>query len=101
MVKKIQVPAHELRRLLLYINNFKPDACIRFRLIGDMWQTSYMRVVNLTEKGVTLNDEKDNKLIIIKDLNSIIQFELDQPLERYQPHFHYSVDLEHSRALDS
>jgi hypothetical protein len=61
-------------------------------MIGEMWQINHVRVVRVTEKGVALNDELLNKLIFVQDLNNVVQFELDQAFQQYQPHFHYPVD---------
>jgi hypothetical protein len=33
-----------------------------------------------------------NKLIFIQELKDVMQFELDQAFQQYQPHFHYPVD---------
>lgn len=91
MNSNIKVTSQELRELLLYINDSRLDTCVRFRLIGEMWHANYMRVIQLTEKGVTLHDERDNKFFTVRDLNNVMQFELDQPLHQYQPYFHYHV----------
>jgi hypothetical protein len=92
MTKNNQVPVLELRRLLFELKDLRPDICVRFRLMGEMWQTSHMRVVGLTEKGASLNDESTNKLIFIQDLNNVMQFELDRSFQQYQAHCHYSID---------
>jgi hypothetical protein len=92
MTKTHLVPVLELRRLLFELKDLRPDICIRFRLMGEMWQNNHHRVLKLTEKGVALNDGKLNKLIFVQDLNNVMQFEIDQPFQHYQPHFHYTVD---------
>jgi hypothetical protein len=92
MIKTDLVPVLELRRLLFELKDLRPDICIRFRFIGEMWQNNHYRVLKLTEKGVVLNDERANKLQFVQDLNKVIQFELDQAFQKFQPHYHYSVD---------
>lgn len=92
MTKGNQIPVLELRRLLFELKDLRPDICVRFRLMGEMWQTSHMRVIKLTESGVALNDERSNKLIFIQDLTKVMQFELDNAFQQYQPHCHYTVD---------
>jgi hypothetical protein len=94
--KNNPVSVLELRRLLYELNDLRPDICVRFRLIGEMWMTTHVRIVKLTEKGVALNDERLNKLIFIQDLKDVMQFELDQAFQQYQPHFHYPVDSSYS-----
>lgn len=81
----------ELRRLLVDLKEKRPDICVRYRLLGEMWVVNSMRVVKVTEKGVMLNDEQNNKLINLPDLSSVMQFEIDAPFQGFQPHFHYNV----------
>ncbi len=81
----------ELKRLLTDMREKRPDICLRYRLLGEMWVVNYMRVVLVTEKGAMLNDERNNKLINLPDLSVIMQFEIDAPFQGFQPHFHYDV----------
>jgi hypothetical protein len=81
----------ELKRLLVDLKQKRPDICFRYRLLGEMWMTNAMRVISVTEKGVLLNDEPNNKLLSVSDLSLIMQFEIDAPFQGFQPHFHYHV----------
>jgi hypothetical protein len=81
----------ELRRLLYELKDQQPDICVRFRLLGEKWQASFMRVSELTEEGVVLFNENNNQAIAIKDLREIVQFEVDARYQNYQPHNHYNV----------
>lgn len=81
----------ELRRLLIDLKQKRPDICFRYRLLGEMWETNAMRVIKITDKGVVLNDEHNNKLVTIHDLSQVIQFEIDAPFQGFRPHFHYHV----------
>jgi hypothetical protein len=92
--KNNEVTVLELRRLLHSLKDLRPDICIRFRLMGEMWQNNHMRVLQPSEKGVALNDERTNQLVFIRDLNMVMQFEIDRTFQQYQPHFHYSVNPE-------
>lgn len=91
MTNTVLVSVLELRRLLVEIKDKRPDICVRFRLIGEMWQNIHYRVVGITEKGAVLNDEHTNKLIFINDITQVMQFEVDQRFQQYQPHYHYDV----------
>lgn len=86
-----QLSILELKKLLHSLKDLRPDICIRFRLIGEMWQNNHLHILNVTEKGIVLNDQKTNKLIFIQDLKNVMQFELDHSFQQYQPHFHYSI----------
>ena len=86
-----QISTMELIQLVQDLADSRQDICIRFRLIGEMWQTSHARVLTVREKAVTLNVETMNQVIIIPDIGKVMQFELDKPFKNYQPHFHYAV----------
>lgn len=88
-VSKISVL--ELKKLLVLISENVHTVCFRYRLIGQMWQPNFMRVKDVTDKGVFLRDELQNKTILISDLRWIIQFELDGPIHSFAPNFHYQV----------
>lgn len=81
----------ELRRLLFDLKDKRPDVCIRFRLLGEMWAENFMRVIMITENGAILNDETINEFVNVSDLANIMQFEIDNRFQNFQPHFHYEV----------
>lgn len=81
----------ELRRLLFDLKEKRPDVCIRFRLLGEMWAESFMRVIMVTEKGAIFNDESINEFVNVSDLANIMQFEVDNRFQNFQPHYHYEV----------
>jgi hypothetical protein len=86
-----QIQVLELRRLLYELKDQRPDICVRFRLLAEMWYPSFARVIKLTEEGVVLFNEHDNQAVAIKDLREIIQFELDARYQNYHPHNHYRM----------
>lgn len=81
----------ELKRLLTELKEHRPDICIRYRLIGQMWAQNFGRVVELTDKGVMLSDEPSKRLVSIPDVSHIMQFELDKAFQSFEPHYHYDV----------
>jgi hypothetical protein len=83
----------ELKRLLFALKDSNSGICIRFRLLGEMWQINHSKILQVTEKGVALVDDTTNKLIFIQDLTVIMQFEIDKTFQNYQPHFHYTVTI--------
>ena len=68
----------------------RPDICIRFRLLGELWVIHFLRVMRVTEKGAVLFDEYSG-LVSVSDLNFIMQFEIDKPFQGFQPYYHYEV----------
>jgi hypothetical protein len=88
-----KVTTSELRFLLRQLREKSPDTCMRFRLIGQMWNESFMNIRIVTDKGVVFQNCQDgsNQVTSISDLTNIVQFELENSFENYQPHFHYSV----------
>lgn len=91
MKQKKTVSVLELKRLLAELTEHRPDICIRFRLIGQMWSENFLRVVRLTDTGVLLNDEISNKFFALPHLSQIMQFELDRSFQTYEPYYHYEV----------
>jgi hypothetical protein len=81
----------ELRMLLFDLKKNGKGVCIRFRMLGEMWQNHYSKVLNITETGAAFIEEPTNKLIFVQELNNVMQFEIDKPFQNYKPHFHYSI----------
>lgn len=86
-----EVSVLELKRLLVLLAENVHTVCFRYRLIGEMWETNFVRVVQVTDKGVFLRDERKNRMISIPNLKMIMQFELDGSIHNFQPNFHYDV----------
>jgi hypothetical protein len=85
----------ELKSLLVTITDNRLKVYFRYRLLGEMWQTNFVRVVKVTDNGVVLHDKIKNKTISLSDLKMIIQFELDGSLYAFEPNFHYNVVNDH------
>ncbi len=86
-----QVAVLELRRLLVELKEHRPDICVRYRIMGQMWAGNFMRVSHVSDRGAIFNNEAVNRLVNVQNLNQIIQFELDKSFQAYQPYFHYDV----------
>jgi hypothetical protein len=86
-----QVAVLELRRLLFELKDLPPDIFIRFRVLGEMWQVNFSQVVRLTEQGVYIFNVQTKEVTLLRDLNNVIQFEIDSAFQQYQPHDHYTV----------
>ena len=91
MAETAEISVLELRRLLVELRDKRPDICIRFRLLGQMWLLHFMRIILVTDRGVVLNNEVSNRLVTVRDLNNVIQFEIDNRFQNYRPHYHYDV----------
>lgn len=81
----------ELKRLLTDLRDKRPDICIRFRLLGEMWFPYFMKIVRVGETDVILNNEVDKKLVRVPDLSYVMQFEIDERFQNFKPHFHYNI----------
>ena len=90
-----EISVLELKRLLVLLAENVHTVCFRYRLIGAMWETNFVRVIQVTDKGVFLRDETRNRMISIPDLRMIMQFELDGAIHTFQPNFHYDVSARH------
>lgn len=87
------ISALELRRLLYTIVDNHSGASFRYRVLGEMWQTNFFRVVQITEQGVLLIDELTNSFKSLPDLSQIVQFEIDVAVHGFLAHNHYDVDF--------
>ena len=86
------VPVLELRRLLYSMKESRPDIGVRFRLMGELWQPNFSSVLLFTENGVAVQEEHTNKVLFVPDLANVMQFEIENAFQQYEPYFHYSVD---------
>lgn len=90
---KSLISVGELRRLLIEMRDKRPDICLRYRVLGEMWVLNFTRVLHVGEHSVLLRDERNSKLINLSDISMIMQFEIDAPFHGYEPHFHYNVQI--------
>ena len=81
----------EFKRLLIDIRQCRPDICVRFRLLGEMWAVQFMAVLAVSDKGAIFTIDGNNSIVVVSDLTNIMQFEIDKPFRGYQPYFHYEV----------
>jgi hypothetical protein len=88
--EKTLVSVLELKRLVIEIKEHNQSICLRYRLLGNMWKPNFVRIVNVSENRMMVNDEIENKLISL-DLGNIIQFELDSKFQNFEPFYHYEV----------
>jgi hypothetical protein len=93
------ISALELKRLLFELKDRRPDIGVRFRLTGKMWQSYFLCILQITEKGITLVNEKTHETTWIHDLRDIMEFELEHSFQQYQAHFHYRLD--HSLVFEN
>ena len=89
-MNKTLISVLELKRLMFELTEKRPDICIRFRLLGELWTVHFMRVMRIADKGAVFLDE-NHGLVSVSDLNFIMQFEIDKPFQGFQPYYHYEV----------
>lgn len=89
-LNKTLISVPELKRLLVDLLEKRPDICVRFRLLGELWSINFLRTIRITEKGGIFLDEVQG-LVSVSDLNFIMQFEIDKPFQGFQPYYHYEV----------
>jgi hypothetical protein len=89
-LNKTLISMLELKRLLIDLFEKRPDICVRFRLLGELWGNNFLRVKRVQEKGAVLLDDLQG-LVSISDLNFVMQFEIDKSFQGFQPYFHYEV----------
>jgi hypothetical protein len=87
--KIVSIP--ELKKLLFELNDRKSYISIRVRLIGQMWEKSFMHIAAVYDDGVLLHDDHSGRFLNITRLSNIMQFEIDHSFHIYQPHDHFEV----------
>ena len=90
---KKTISISELKRLLYELRDRQSYTCIRVRLIGEMWQQDFLRILSMHDDEVIFSNETTGKLLKVKDLSTIMQFELDHNFHQFLAYFHYAVGL--------
>lgn len=93
ITKETSLTVIQLKQLLIGLKEHSTNTCVRIRLLGEMWQTYFMRVVSVTEDRVLLNDEASNQLRSFP-IRQIMQVEIDHKFREFQPHNHYTIALD-------
>jgi len=83
----------ELKRMLYDVHDKQSYTCIRFRLLGEMWQKHFMRIFSISDDAVIFSDETSGRLLKITDLMTVMQFELDHNFQQFFAYFHYDVGM--------
>jgi hypothetical protein len=81
----------ELRKLLFDVRDHRVGVFVRFRRIGEMWKPNFMDIVDLNDRGAIFNDPTTNEFVFVMDLTEIMQFEIDNRFQMYEPFYHYEV----------
>lgn len=81
----------EFKRLLCDIRDRRPDVRVRVRLLGKMWFERFCAVDFLNENQVVLFDHTDDEYHYIKNVNDVVQFELECPFFGYHAFYHYDL----------
>ena len=64
---------------------------IKCLLEGGSWTSQFLSVMMVTEKGLVLNDDSNNKIKSIKFIDQIVQFVIDKPFDSYNPDLAYVI----------
>jgi hypothetical protein len=86
----------ELKRLLHELNDKQSYICVRYRLLGEMWQTDFVKIATIDDSGVLFYNETTGRFAKLSSVGKIIQFEIDHSFQNFQPHFHYDVIFDDS-----
>lgn len=85
------ISVSEFEKLISVISEER-QARIRFRMRGELWYPNFLRVMRAGEHNrVLFVDETRNHNIILSDLSSIVQFELNAAIHPFEPGCHYQV----------
>jgi hypothetical protein len=81
----------ELKLLVKSIVTKHAKIRIKCLLEGGTWTSQFLSVMMVTEKGMVLNDDFNNKISSIKFLDQVIQFVIDKPFDSYNSDLAYVV----------
>lgn len=81
----------ELKLLMKSIVSKQAKIRIKCLLEGGTWTSQFLSVMMVTEKGIVLNDDFNNKIKSIKFLHQVIQFIIDKPFDSYVSNLAYVV----------
>jgi hypothetical protein len=84
------VNALELKRMLTSLATYTKGICFRWRQVGEMWMKHHCRVIDVKDKTAVFFDEVENRYYLVR-INSIMQFDLDERFQQFQPNYHYEV----------
>jgi hypothetical protein len=77
--------------VLLIFANERCGVMFRFRLLGEMWQHNFMRVISVSGNSVAFRDEKNGKVVVLCHTKMMMQLEREGPAPRLQPNCPYEV----------
>lgn len=81
----------KLKQLLTSILKHSVSIGFRYKLDDDVWRTNFLKVTQLTERGIILELDAGSRLFFIPDLSAIIQFEFDSGWCQCNAYCHYNV----------
>lgn len=81
----------ELKLLVRSIINKHARIRIKCLTEGGNWTSQFLSVMMVTEKGLVLNDDSNDKISSINFIDQIIQFVIDKPFDSYSPDQAYVV----------
>ena len=81
----------ELKLLMKSIISRKAKIRIKYLLEGGKWSDRFLSVMMVTEKGIVLNDDSNDKIKSISFLEQIKQLVIDQPFDGYNSNLTYEV----------
>jgi hypothetical protein len=96
---KNAITIFQLKRLIYDLKHKQSYTCMRLRLLGEMWETSFLQIVSINEDTAIFSTESTGKFLIIERVANIMQFEIDHGFQNYKPHYHYNVILDDVEVL--
>ena len=82
----------ELKLLAKSIIDHHAKIRMKYLIEGGVWTTHFLSVVMVTEKGLVLCDDANNKIESIPFLNDVTQFIIDEPFDSYNANLTYVVN---------
>lgn len=85
------ISLRELKLLVTSIIRGKAGIRIKCLMDGGTWTSHFLNIIMLTERGLVLTDEANDKIKSIRFKDHVVQFVLDRPFDNYDSNLAYPV----------
>lgn len=85
------ISLQELKLLVTSIIRGKARIRIKCLMDGGVWAQQFSNIIMLTERGLVLTDDANDKIKSVRFKDHVVQFVLDRPFESYDSNLAYKV----------
>jgi hypothetical protein len=90
--ERLVLSPRQMRWLLVDMKDEHPDLGVKFKIIDHGWQSTFYRMIHVSETHVVLMDEKSNQLKMVS-LTEILQFSINRAFKKMAAHSYFQVGV--------